>query len=56
MGNSQTPSGSWQLSLTSVTPAQTDSGLTYYTPHGTFTATMVAADGSADTATLSVRF
>ena len=56
MGNAQTAIGSWQLSLTSVAPgdAGTSSGLSYFTPHGTFTATMVAADGSLDTATLTV--
>jgi hypothetical protein len=58
MGNSQTPVGSWQLSLTSVDPGEggTGSGLSYFTPHGSFVATMVAADGSSDTATLSVTF
>ncbi len=58
IGNAQTAIGSWQLSLTSVAPgdAGTSSGLSYFTPHGTFTATMVAADGSSDTATLTVTF
>jgi hypothetical protein len=58
MGNSQTAIGSWQLSLTSVVPGTsgTGSGLSYFTPHGTFTAAMVASDGGSDTATLSVSF
>jgi hypothetical protein len=58
MGNSQTPIGSWRLSLTSVAPGATGTGssLSYFTPHGSFDATMMAADGSADTATLSVTF
>jgi hypothetical protein len=58
MGNPQTPKGSWQLSLTSVEAESTGtgSGLSYFTPHGTFTATMVAAAGSSDTATLAVSF
>jgi hypothetical protein len=58
MGNSQTPIGSWQLSLASVTAgdAGTGSGLTYFTPHGSFTATLVATDGSAASVTLSVTF
>jgi hypothetical protein len=58
MGNSQAPIGSWQFSLTSVTPgdAGTGSGLTYFTPHGSFTAAMMADDGSSGTATLSVTF
>ena len=58
MGNAQTAIGSWQLSLTSVALGDTGtrSGLSYFTPHGTFTATMVAADGSSDTATLTATF
>jgi hypothetical protein len=58
-GNTQTPVGSWHLTLTSVTmddggPA---SGPSYYTPHGTFTATMVlGGDGGTETADVSASF
>jgi hypothetical protein len=59
IGDTLTALGSWTLSLTSVTEADggTAGGLTYYTPHGTLTATMVnAGDAGADTATLSASF
>jgi hypothetical protein len=58
IGDTTTPIGSWNLTLTSVTPVSTDAGsrLSYYTSHGTFTATMIAGDGGADTAGFSVTF
>jgi len=59
IGDPLTPAGSWTLSITSVTA--TDGGTSGYdvpyTPHGTFTATMVnSGDAGADTVTLSASF
>jgi hypothetical protein len=59
MGTSQTAVGSWQLSLTSVTSnnmGADSAGSNDWTPHGTFTATLVASDGGTDTATISASF
>jgi len=61
IGDSQTAQGSWTLVLTSITAfdAGSGGGITYYTPHGTFTTTMIpygAVDAGAATATLSVSF
>ncbi len=56
VGNTETPSGSWKLSLTSVTPtdASTEPSVPYYEPRGTFTANLEGGD--AGTAVLSVSF
>ncbi|MGH7293707.1 MAG: hypothetical protein ACRELB_02185, partial [Polyangiaceae bacterium] len=57
LGDTQVVGGSWSLSLTSVTPASgSGSGGKYYTPHGSFTATLAGADGAAGTATLAITF
>ena len=60
---SQSPLGSWTLTLTSVTPYVSDagsSGMSYYVVHGSFVATMVedqsAADAGVVTAQLSIGF
>jgi hypothetical protein len=58
IGSALTASGSWHLSLTSVTPggdAGAGSTLEFFVPHGTLTATMVG-DGDAGTATLTSAF
>ena len=48
--------GSWSLTLSSLTlgPTNSDTGVTYYTAHGSFSASMV--DGASGTGTLSVTF
>jgi hypothetical protein len=51
MGDATTALGSWQVSLTSLEASGKS-----FTPHGTFTATMVANDGGTDTVTLSTTF
>jgi hypothetical protein len=59
IGDTSTALGSWTLTLTSVTEADagTSGSPTYYTPHGTFTATMVdASDAGTETVTLSASF
>ena len=56
LGDTQPAVGSWSLSLTSVTAASPGNSDKYYTPHGSFTATMAGADGSPGSATLSVTF
>ncbi len=59
IGGSLTPLGSWDLSLTSVAATDTDGGgtTTYFTPHGTLTATLVnAGDAGAESVTLSTCF
>ena len=60
---SQTPMGSWTLTLTSVTPYSTDAGSTGtsdYIVHGTLTATMIedqsAVDAGVVSASLSLSF
>jgi hypothetical protein len=57
-GSAQTAVGSWQVSLSSVAPedAGAASQQSYFAPHGTVTATMVADDGSKDTITLALTF
>jgi hypothetical protein len=55
LGNTTPAFGSWTLSLTSVTEASGGGqGLSYYTPHGSFSATMDGGD--AGTATFVVGF
>ncbi len=59
IGDALTPLGSWMLSLTSLTEddAGTAGGVTYFTPHGTLTATMVGdGDAGASSITLSASF
>jgi hypothetical protein len=60
IGGSLTPLGSWDVSLTSVAATHTDASegnITYFTPHGTLTATLVnAGDAGADSVTLSTCF
>lgn len=60
---SETPIGSWTLTLTSVTPYVSDAGsgsMSYYVVHGTLTATMIevqsAADAGVVTADLAMSF
>ena len=58
-GSLTLPLGSWDLSLTSVAATDTDGGgnVTYFTPHGTLTATLVnAGDAGAESVTLSTCF
>ena len=52
--DAQTPTGSWTLNLTSVTPYPTDAasgGMSFYVVHGTFVATMVEDQATVDAAT-----
>jgi hypothetical protein len=58
IGDSQPTQGAWTVTLTSVTAsdAGTSAGLTYYTPHGTFAATLLAGDGGTDTVQVSATF
>ena len=56
LGTQQTPSGSWTLTLTSVTPSTAGTSATTYTPHGTFTTSLAGADGAPGTVTLSITF
>ena len=54
--DSQSPVGSWTLTLTEVTPYAMDAGSTsmsYYVVHGRFTATMVEDQGTADAGTIT---
>jgi hypothetical protein len=51
MGDATTALGSWQVSMTSL-----EASGSYFTPHGTFTATMVANDGGTDTVSLTTTF
>ena len=55
LGKPTAVQGSWMLTLTSVELAGTN-GLTYYTPHGTLTASLMAADGSGGPTQLSLSF
>lgn len=58
-GDIQGPVGSWHLSLTSLTSDDggSGSGVTYFVPHGTFTATLIGGeDAGSGAATLSVTF
>jgi hypothetical protein len=57
IGGGQTAVGSWHLTLTSVTVGGDDGGnLTYYTPHGTFAATLLGGASGTETASLSANF
>jgi hypothetical protein len=58
IGSTQSPLGSWQLSLSAVTAndAGTGPGVTYFTPHGTFTANLVGADNASETMTITASF
>ena len=54
--DAQTPTGSWTLNLTSVTPYPTDAasgGMSFYVVHGTFVATMVEDQATVDAATVT---
>ena len=58
IGDTQAPQGTWTVNLTSVTPAVAGSGtgLTYYTPHGTLQASLLADDAGTGTAELAISF
>ncbi len=58
LGDSQVITGSWTLTLTSVSRFTGDAGEldTDYTPHGTLQATLTDVDGGTDPATLSMAF
>ena len=58
LGSTQTVTGSWSVTLTSVTPSSGVAGRpgTYYTPHGTFVAQVSDENGGTDTATLTLSF
>lgn len=53
-GDEQTASGSWTLTLTSVTAAESSG--TLQTPHGSLTATLAAATGTTGTLDLNLTF
>ena len=53
----QDPVGSWQLTLTSISPAPVLSGsVSWYLSHGSLTATMVSDHDASDTVSLSLGF
>jgi hypothetical protein len=53
----QDPVGSWQLTLTSISPAPVLSGfVSWYLTHGSLTATMVSEHDASDTVSLSLEF
>jgi hypothetical protein len=55
LGKATAVQGSWTLALTSIAPGGSN-GLTYFTPHGTLTTSLVATDGSGGTTQLSLSF
>jgi hypothetical protein len=58
MGTTQTPKGTWTLTLTSVVPYGGEDGGpgTNYVVHGTFTTTMIGEEAGLGTANLTVTF
>lgn len=53
---SATPTGSWELTLTSVAPGQDAGGSLRFVTHGTLALTMVNMDGGGETVDLSLAF